>query len=754
MRIHYSKTFGSIFFISIIAIAAYFWLNTTNESKQLRSLLMQSYELMLEEKNLQTQLSHSNMNSDTDNLNRHLKMLMIKTDSFARLIKNYPIKHPEDAKFIYQIEAISMAYEMRVQDIEDYKTLRSLITNSFMWLRTQEQQKSISSDEALIFNHIMDAFYATDLEEQIPTLPTYHNPLIQQHIRILYNTVSQLEQLNKKLAHTRTDSLLENLVLSLQIHLAHEEALRTLLMWSFITAILLSLLAGIILYFRERASFFKSESLRYDLNQFNDALNASNIISKTDFNGIITFVNDTFCSISGFTREELIGQSHSIVRHPDTPSSLFQEIWDTIRKGKVYKVVLKNKTKDGHDYYVNTTIIPIKNDQDKITEFLAIRHDVSELVQSRNKAIAADQFKDRFLSNMSHELRTPLNAIMGFSHLLEEKSTDNTQRKYAQYILESSNHLLEIINDILDLSKIQNGKLTVEVKPFNLYSSLISLIERMSVLAKAKHINFTYELEVSPDQEVQGDWLRISQVLTNILSNAFKFTANNGKVALKAIYTNGTLECKIADNGIGMDEVTIERIFQPFEQADISTTRQYGGTGLGLSITKELIQLMGGKIDVNSRVNNGTQFTVTIKIPSINVPIIKKDVIIDKDIPLHGHILIVEDDELNSMVITSMLDVLGLTYTIAIDGLEALKAFPKEHFDLILMDENMPNMRGIEAMKEIRKLPGGNLPIVALTANNMLGDREHFLNEGMDDFLPKPISVERLRTTLIRNLKS
>ncbi|MDP3301633.1 MAG: response regulator [Sulfuricurvum sp.] len=742
--------FITVLILAIIG-ASIVWINAQNETVRLRTQLDAAHMLQMDDANLQLQLNVSLSEIDTDQINVSLNKLLNDTQWLYKVI-DPPNQSDDYLKNITQ--AIVEAHLVRSNTIEDFKSSRAIINNSFIWLKTQESLGHISAEEAWMFHRIMDGYYTVNLDEIMPVFVPFGDMIIREHMRVLYANNIKTNHLQVRLSGTRTDGLIDNLINHLNMRLQKSENFHSTMQWIFIIGIMLSLFSALILYWRERISSKHAQNLANDLNQFVNALNVSNIVFKINTSGLITYVNDSFCSISGYSRDELIGQKHSFFYHPDMPSTVLQELWSTVQSGSIFKIILKNISKNAQPYYIDTTIIPMKNKDDEITEYIAVQHDVTELVSARDKAIAVEQFKDRFLSNMSHELRTPLNGIIGFTELIGAQSANDTQRKYTNYILQSAQHLLEIINHILDLTKIKEGKVTIEVYPFNLYASFVSLIERMRIVAQSKKIDFTYELELSQDQEVEGDWLRISQILTNLLSNAFKFTPNEGKVTFKAIYKDSILECKITDTGIGMDAATIERIFQPFVQADISTTRQYGGTGLGLSITKELLDIMEGIIDVNSRINNGSQFTIILKLPPVNSPIIEKEVTVDDNRQLHGHVLIVEDQELNRMVITSFLDVFGLSYTTANDGQEAVNSFSKEHFDLILMDENMPNMSGIEAMKEIRKLPRGNLPIIALTANNMLGDRERFLAAGMDDFIPKPITKTMLKTLLFSYLKS
>lgn len=734
----------------LIFYAAYVWMSARDQSERLRKGLDLAYSLQHDDSELQIQLSVSISDIYTDTLNSRVDTWLEDTEKFKYYIQS---NNQDDVYLLHMADAIEQAHEMRNVTIEDFKSYRGVINNSFLWLRAQEAQEKITPEEGWIFHRMMDAFYTNDLQEQMPVLVPFGTPLVQQHMKILYEYIIKMNEVNIKLAHTRTDGLLDKLIVHLQSDLKTTEKLRTSMMWSFVIGILSSLAAILILYWRERASFLRVQHLANDLSQFVDALNQSDIVSKTDVQGNITFANDAFCVISGYSKDELIGHSHSIMRHPNTPVTVFAEMWATIQRGEIYKVMIQNLRRDGTSYFVNTTIIPLKNNEGVISEYLAVRHDVSELVEARDQAIAAERFKDSFLSNMSHELRTPLNGIIGFSHLLETKLSNPTERKYLSTILESSAHLLDIINDILDLSKIKSDKFSLEMRPFDLNISFLSLMERFKAHAETKNIVFEWELAIPSNQMVEGDWLRISQIVTNLLSNAFKFTDNGEKVALKATYCDGMLECNVADSGIGMDEATISRIFHAFEQADSSITRKYGGTGLGLSITKELIERMQGSIDVKSRVGKGTQFCIRMQLQESNHTPKSNSASGENDNKHYtGHILIAEDNDVNMMLITLLLEEFGVDYTAVTDGAEAVDAFREGTYDLILMDENMPNLSGTEAMQQIRKLPGGDVPIVALTANVMSGDEKRFLESGMDGFIPKPINVKTLQGILSRFL--
>jgi len=366
----------------------------------------------------------------------------------------------------------------------------------------------------------------------------------------------------------------------------------------------------------------------------------------------------------------------------------------------------------------------------------------NNLIASRDEAQHLQKVKEQFLTNMSHELRTPLNAIIGFSGIL--KSNLPKEKKLIDPILDGSKHLLSIINDILDLSKIQSNNFTLHNDIFEIKNNLDNCLKQFDFSLSAKNINFVIDSNIKNELHLKGDWLRISQVINNLLSNAIKFTNENGDIKLSVQYNKNQLCIFVKDSGIGITEEEKERILRPFEQADSSTTKNYGGTGLGLSICKAIATMMNGSIEIKSEKEIGSTFTFTIPIDEVDNPnetIINKD---DSEITLSAHILIVEDNKTNQLLLTMLLEDLGITYEIANDGLEAVNIYEDNKFDLVLMDENMPNMNGIDAMLKIKQEYSKSVPIIAVTANVMKGDEKRLIEAGMDGFIPKPIDNNEL----------
>jgi CheY-like chemotaxis protein/HPt (histidine-containing phosphotransfer) domain-containing protein len=373
------------------------------------------------------------------------------------------------------------------------------------------------------------------------------------------------------------------------------------------------------------------------------------------------------------------------------------------------------------------------------------------LAEAKEKAEASSHAKEVFLAHMSHEIRTPMNAIIGMSSLLSNTELTGKQKVYLDAIRTSSKNLLSIINDILDFSKIEAGKLNVETIGFHVDKLVKNAIGSVNHLAAGKSIMLSFKIDPQISPVVLGDPTRINQILLNLLSNAIKFTPD-GKVELiaKVVKQEGKSQriCfEVKDTGIGIDASKINKIFESFSQEDDSVSRKYGGTGLGLTISKQLVELMNGKIWVESQKGMGTSFFFELDLNMGQYKDLPHDLQNARQSTgkLKGlRVLVVEDNQLNQFLATTILEGKGIVVETAGNGLEAIESLKNQSFDLILMDIQMPYMGGIEATEKIRTEMNISTPIIALTAKALTGDEKRYHEAGMNDFLSKPFEPEIL----------
>ena len=373
----------------------------------------------------------------------------------------------------------------------------------------------------------------------------------------------------------------------------------------------------------------------------------------------------------------------------------------------------------------------------------------------------ATQTKANFLASMSHEIRTPMNAILGFIEKLMKDETNIERKKYFKIIQNSGKTLLGIINDILDFSKIESGNLKIHTEETHLKDLFDEICIVYKEKASNKEIDFQCELSSYFPHSIMLDVLHFKQIVFNLLDNALKFTLEGGNVSVDLSFDKEKrlLHCSVSDTGIGISKENFEKIFNIFEQEDNSTTRKYGGTGIGLSIASNIVELMGGNLQLESEVGKGSRFFFHIPITVCQY----KENYSERDQDtqekfekIKVHALVVEDNKTNQMLMCMMLDDFGITYDIADDGAIAIEKYKANQYDCILMDENMPNMNGIEATKQIRKIELEKdikpIPIIAVTANSLSGDRERFLAAGMDDYVSKPYTDEDIAKVLQKYL--
>jgi len=467
-------------------------------------------------------------------------------------------------------------------------------------------------------------------------------------------------------------------------------------------------------------------------------LNAHN--SKTPISGF--FTNGEF--YKNANRCELLNQTMTRIFLSEDG---FEDTLDTIEVNPTKKILDENTTISALSHLISVTSKELKNANELLEKNLDKK--TNQLQEKVIELEKVTQAKSDFLANMSHEIRTPLNAITGFIDIIRENEQNKKNIEHLDIVKSSSNLLLNIINDILDISKIESGQLEIEYIDFDLKK----LIKEINLLfyqkTKEKNIHQKIHYDINAPEFINGDPVRFKQVALNLISNAIKFTPEGGDIRISLHYDKkeNAIVFELKDSGIGIDEKNIEKIFKPFSQEDSSTTRKFGGTGLGLTISSNLVKLMGGELKVKSKLGVGSTFYFSLPIKK-NIKNIATTKHYKNDVKFSGKILVVEDNKPNQMFMNVLLKKLELTNDIANDGVEAIEMFKNNQYDLILMDENMPNMNGIEATKHILQHESQNLlkhtPIIALTANALKGDRERFLNAGMDEYLTKPVNKKRL----------
>ncbi|XPV70567.1 MAG: ATP-binding protein [Halarcobacter sp.] len=634
----------------------------------------------------------------------------------------------------------------------------------------------------------------------------------------------------------------------------------------------------IIKYLEEKDSNAKSlistlKDSNKHLEEYQKAINASAIITRFDTKGKITYVNEQFLNISNYTNEELIGKPYNYLKHRDMEDEFFDSLWKKINNNEIWTGDIKNHDKSGKDYYTSTIIVPMLDFKDQISEYLSFSVDITEHIHSMQKAKNAEASKSIFLATMSHEIRTPLNGILGFTKLLEHSNLPKKEANYVNIVNSSASSLLGVINDILDISKIESGKLELEKKEFNPFKEFEPVIELFVAKANEKNIDILFYIDPNLPSKIIADPLKIKQVISNLIGNAIKFTPNKGSISVR-IELEGKNEktaqvlFSVKDSGIGIPKDKQKTIFDPFSQVDSSVTRKYGGTGLGLSISSNIISVMGSKIELLSEDNQGSEFYFILDLDykkakdlfpqidinskiaiycdecdcksqlgiakkylsnyskpevmyeqsqffnyalvvinyedlalidkeNLNVPFIivasdenykidlknkyivlkspinqsrlydaiveilnpniEDEVFVNQNIDYEWEIkcLVVEDNIVNQHLMNAILTEKNINSIMANNGQEAVDIVKTgEKFDLIFMDINMPILNGIDATTLILEYEKTNnlnhTPIVALTANAIAGDKEKFLEAGMDDYMTKPFEEETLNSILYK----
>ena len=491
------------------------------------------------------------------------------------------------------------------------------------------------------------------------------------------------------------------------------------------------------------------------------ASKTSNAVVIFDNELKIEWVNEAFCEMTGYSFLEVKGSSGEMLRKDSKKIFESQKVIDEVlNRKKSFTYENLNYTKSGSEYWALTTLTPIMDVGGNVNKVIAIESDISankkveqELTLAKEKAEESKRVKEEFLANMSHEIRTPLNGIKGFTDLLLKNKHYPEQEKYLEAIDFSTKNLLAIINDILDFSKIEAGKMEIEKTVFYLRDLIESIFNSFVFQAEEKGIKITKQVEDKIPESLLGDPVRINQVITNLMSNALKFT-EKGSIHLTVEEVSSAdnhvdLLFKIKDTGIGIAQNKINSIFESFSQASSSTTRKYGGTGLGLAIVKKIVNLFDGEIKAESTEGAGATFIFNLNLQVAgDQGIIKESKNPDLNIDLSGiSILVAEDYPMNQLLINETLSNWNFQVEIVENGKLAFEKIQENNYDLILMDVNMPEMGGLEATRAIREKldePKKSIPIIAMTAGALKGDKEECINAGMNDYISKPFDQDEL----------
>jgi two-component system sensor histidine kinase/response regulator len=503
----------------------------------------------------------------------------------------------------------------------------------------------------------------------------------------------------------------------------------------------------------------------------------------TDLNAHIEYVNEAFEKNTGYRIDEIRGKNPNILKSGKTPDATYREMWIALKNGENWSGEFYNRRKDGSEFVEFARVTPLRQDNGRISHFVAVKEDITEkkrlgqeldnyrhnledlvrkrtvqLEEARERAEEASKSKSEFLANMSHEIRTPMNAIIGLGHLIRNDGVSERQAEQLGKLDTAARHLLSIINDIMDLSKIEAGKMELVQTDFYLTEVIEQISSLLSDLAQDKGLQL--ETEVAIERPLVGDPTRVRQALLNYAFNAIKFT-EHGKVSIRVktleeSATDMLVHFEVQDTGVGIDPVHLAKLFQPFEQADNSSVRRHQGTGLGLTITQHLADMMGGEVGAQSLPGQGSLFWFTARFgfgdeSAVNQADEATNTSAELDSQLEGvKVLLVEDNEVNRYVALELLQRAGISVDTAENGVTAVEKALSGSYDMVLMDLQMPEMDGLEATRQIRAHLGNALPILAMTANIFEETRQACVEAGMDGFVSKPVDPNELYASIAK----
>lgn len=505
----------------------------------------------------------------------------------------------------------------------------------------------------------------------------------------------------------------------------------------------------------------ENKEIGTELKQYKQAMDSALLVNIFDLNGAITLANDNFCEICALSSYELIGKDNYEIFSKYNGDELRDEIFLAIRNKEIWNGQLKYENKNFEVFNLKATIFPILNANGEITQYMSIFQDITEIENSRQKALELDRAKSLFIANMSHELRTPLNSIIGFSQIMKKQNEiPEKSRAFIEKINQSGEHLLKLINAILDFSKIESGEVHLEKEKIDLRSMISMAISQQETQANEKNLSVNARYDEKMAKTFLGDSMRITQILTNLLANAIKFTSHGGVEIIASQERKNRVRIEVRDTGIGLDEEEQKRLFKEFSQADNSTTRKYGGTGLGLSISKKLVELMQGEIWIESVKGEGSGFIFEIDLREFEddseISQLEETLVTDvaEEKKFSGkNALLVEANAMNRFLISGALENASVNLDVANNSIEALEFInsKKRRYDIIFMDLQAPATKDFEAALEIRKIDE-TTPIVALVSNAQKEEIQKIKQLGLNEYLYKPIDFKVFHACLLKYL--
>lgn len=643
--------FSLLFIIAVIATIFSLFRSIEYEQK-VYELGSRLNTLRIQNELIDVQLINDYKKQNYDQLQDQWKRFAQAWNEFERMRTLYLYK---EQNIDHLTQSIEQNIEVKYQKILHFESDKAVLSNSLFFLYdivSEMHSKPVTYDPEvtamlgkmlndIVYYNVSSNVIREDIRDIQPKLLhlsasfPIEREVLNGHLEMIANKNSELKQEIVAIRALQIGKQFANLQTELDSVIERERNHR-LIFNSFIAAMAIIMLIGFLVAFYrtysdkkkiealEKVNSDQNRHLREKvqlLNEYKRALDESSIVSKTDTRGIITYVNQRFCDISGYRSEELLGQPHNIIRHPEFPSEVFAELWKTIKGKKVFHGIIRNRKKTGEDYYVNSTIVPIMNEQGDVNEYIAIRNEVTELIHAKNAAIEAGEAKSAFLANMSHELRTPLNAIIGFSQILMVKpDTPDATKSFIEKINIAGKNLLALVNTILDFSKIEAGKLTYNPEMVQISELITEVATIIEPMAQKKFIHFNppeaLSIELCLDRQL------ITQVFLNLLSNAVKFTPEYGTVDLRIRYLSDeqTYIFSVCDSGVGISPEDIKILFEPFMQIENQFQKSVQGTGLGLTIVKRIVEdLHGGKIWVESEVGKGSCFYFSIPVSNTDM---------------------------------------------------------------------------------------------------------------------------------------